>query len=504
MLGKRKIAAFSVVFMGLLWVVFLFGKAWLGFIRYFDPDEFYYLNWGYHFLTGSRPYFDFFFYATPLYLFVSAGAFIFGHGVIPVLVARFFSFVIFLLLGVSISFLFWQLRRSWVAIIPGVVLTVLPIPSDKFIEIRPDTLAMLLVVVGLLIQISWFRKKRGFLAFLSAGFYWLSFLVLQKTIPLLAVGLGMFVIGSLGQLLRKPKEVFIGTWFSLVAATALVWLPFLGWGWLSGDLSLVIYSIFQLPFESQKMWSVYMSMPVDFFFRPNDIYYGHFGYTISFLGNYALWLVGMLVGFMRLVWLVFQWRRTQSYAELTLTLMFLVQVIVYTFYYPVKFIQYLIPASVFVAFYTADVLRLSVAVLAKIRFGKYLSYVVVIMFGFFLYQVFVDTNETKYSATNMGTLRKMINIFSAVPQSEPIFDLNGQTLYYPYPYYGCCIPYGDFAPYLSRPLPSISDSLSQTHTRYIYEGGLPRIERLPMTDKQFIYANYSYESKVDIWMAKNW
>ena len=63
-------------------------------------------------------------------------------------------------------------------------------------------------------------------------------------------------------------------------------------------------------------------------------------------------------------------------------------------------------------------------------------------------------------------------------------------LYNPDPYYACCIPFGQSAEFLSRPLPDLPKALEDTDTKYIAQGGLYRVNTLPYPWQQYIYGKY--------------
>ena len=96
----------------------------------------------------------------------------------------------------------------------------------------------------------------------------------------------------------------------------------------------------------------------------------------------------------------------------------------------------------------------------------------------------------------------MVELYKTIPQTEYILDLDGRTLYYPNPYYVCCLPFGQHEPFLSRPLPSLVDALERTKTGYVYEGELKRIQTLSPVNQAYIYRNYTPSGIANLWARK--
>ncbi len=132
----------------------------MGMFRYFDMDEWAYLNWASHMVGGALPYRDFIMQAGPGFIFLLAPLFWLSTSpLFPIFGARVLVLVLFFLLAVVISLLFFVMRKRWTAIFVLFLLVFLPMPADKFLEIRPDTLAFLLVMLGTLLEVFWMKKK---------------------------------------------------------------------------------------------------------------------------------------------------------------------------------------------------------------------------------------------------------------------------------------------------------------------------------------------------------
>jgi len=67
------------VFAFLLLLYLLYEKYRLGLVRYFDMDEYAYLNWTAHMVSGDMPYRDFLYQLPPGFLIILAPVFFFSR-----------------------------------------------------------------------------------------------------------------------------------------------------------------------------------------------------------------------------------------------------------------------------------------------------------------------------------------------------------------------------------------------------------------------------------------
>ncbi len=494
----------------LLLLFFLWWHWRLGMTRYFDVDEFAHLSWAYQMLSGRKPYVDFLFYIPPGFQLFLMPLFAFGSGVTPFLAGRLVQFGTFVLLAGTTITLFWLMRRSWVAILAGVFLAFLPLPFDKFLEIRPDTLATLMVMMGMVFQILVLKgvTLRGRVTpyqVLAGFFYALSLLILPKVLP--QVGVAIVVA-----LFTKNIRSLLGGFVIPLAVFGL-------WALTLGNLDQVIYSLTKLPVEALKISQTFIMMP-DLFFYPNSIFYGASGWSTGLLVNHAIWIIAIFVAAYRLVapflsvtpayagvqsktkntkdWIPAfagmtrkEQGMTTPWAEFLIAATFFTHVFFYIQIVPLKHTQYLIPIAVFIAFYAADAVDM---VWQKAKHANLLSTGIFLTMFFlasiWLWRVFVAVNTPKLAWTNTDTIRDLTTLYQTIPAAEYILDLTGQTIYYRHPYVACCIHFGQSAPYLSRPLPSLSQALEKTQTKYIFEGGLTRTNTLLPDDQAYITAHY--------------
>jgi hypothetical protein len=188
--------------------------------------------------------------------------------------------------------------------------------------------------------------------------------------------------------------------------------------------------------------------------------------------------------------------------ELLVALQFLVQVVFYVEIVPLKHTQYLIPIAVFVAWYVGDLVwvvrqrvgdapsstrQSSTLVGVSLRAIGGIGLIVGLVF---LYQVFIQSNKVKLTWDNTKTLAEIADLYRKIPQNEPVLDLDGRMLYNPDSFYACCVPFGQSEEFFSRSLPSLPDTLVKTNTKFIVQGELERVNTLPWSDQQYIYANY--------------
>src|SRR5260221_3106065 len=169
---------------GILLGYFFWFRFHLGLVRYMDVDEFAHLRWANFLVQGKRPYIDFLLFFPLGFHWFLAPLFWLGSGTFPILAGRVAMFVVFVGMCAVSGLLFWYMRKnSFLAVTAALLLAFLPMPLDKYIKIRPDNLATLLLLLGMLIQIVSMRTKRVVLNFVAGIIYGVSIVVLTKTIP---------------------------------------------------------------------------------------------------------------------------------------------------------------------------------------------------------------------------------------------------------------------------------------------------------------------------------
>lgn len=481
----------------LLLLIFLWWHWDLGIHRYFDVDEYAHLHWASRYVAGERPYIDFLYFFPPGFLWFLAPLFWWGSGITPLLAGRVLAFLIFLALtAVSIA-VFWSVRRSYLAVVAGAILAFLPLPFDRYIDIRPDNLATLLVYLGMFFQIRFLRsgmKKDG----LSSGLlYGASLVVLTKTFPQVMVALAVgllsefkpplrFGVSGLGQSLvatvRKNKPLLAGFFFPL--AIFFLWALFLG------NTGTVFYSLTKLPFEANRISQFFIMQP-SLFFYPNEVLYGSGGFNQGLLANHFVWIIGLAFGIYRFFTPYLIRGKEYLWEEVLLSGTLIVHIMIFVLFVPLKHTQYLIPIGVLVSFYVADATLTLWKTMRKHPIGVLVFAGVWVIGAAFLYRTFLSVVIPKRTWTNDMSLSTAQTIYTMIPADEFVLDLDGLMLYNPDPYYACCVPFGQFAQFLSRPLPTLTSTLEETQTKYIYQGELKRVSTLDPLDQMYIAEHFT-------------
>ncbi len=447
------------VFILMVLFAYLFYWRWqVAATRFFDIDEFAYLHWTAAVARGERLYTDVFSYFTPGFFWVMTPVFwIMGRSAQVFPIARVISFVFFLGSLGALCYV-WKITKNatW-ALLPAVILAFLPMPYDKFLEIRPDNLAALLGLLGLIGQI------RGWWLF-SGLTYSASLFVLAKGVPVVAVG-------ALFALLRRAPRRF---WAGLI----LPWVLFFVF---SENFSTVWYSLTRLPFEVYKS-AVNYPMEANLFFYPNASFYGGNGITPGLVVNHALWVLAILVGAYRLV-------TSTSLEELLIPAVFFVSVLGYVKYFPLKHSQYLIPIALFVAYFAADGLAAFFTWFTRAA-GAAAAAVVLIGFAYLLSAISVQVNSTKLLATQKPQLDEINRLLRTVPPDARVVDLEGRAVFWPDGYAIAALPFDTFFGYLTRPPQTLAASLAAGPADYVYQGDSGRLGMLSPENLSYVRTHF--------------
>lgn len=452
--------------------------------RFFDVDEFSYMHWTAQVARGEHMYTDFFSYFTPGFMWAFAPIFwIYGVSVQVFTAARAVSFVIFLGILGSLGYLF-GITRGWKwAILPVILLAFLPMPYDKFLEIRPDNLAILLAILGVIGETLAIRGKKKIFWLLTGLTYSASLFVLAKTAPIVAVGVAIAVI-SARKNLKKLLIFFLGL--------VVPWILFFFVSWASGNFDVVWYSLTRLPFEAYKTAAYYYYMGVNLFFYPNAWFYGGNGYTIT-LGlvvNHIIWIIGLLFGAYRLVTPIRKGREHEALVELLLAGIFFVSVAAFAKFFPFKHTQYLIPIAVFVAYYAGDGLAIVFEWIE--RAGGFASLVIVLIgLVYVLTTVTKDINKDKTLYANAYELKELAIMIRTIPHTARVVDLEGRMVFWQEGYPVSSLPIDDVLSSVSRRPPPLMQYLASNPADYIYDGESNRIKGLSSENLTYIRAHFA-------------
>lgn len=482
----RLMSKWTFLLLAILLAFLLYWRWQISLVRFFDIDEFSYMHWAAQVAHGQRQYVDFLSYFTPGFFWVFAPIFwIMGKTAQVFIAGRVVSFIVFLSILSALSYL-WKITRNvkW-AVLPAIILAFLPMPYDKLLEIRPDNLSALFMLLGVIGEIRAMQTKK-YMWWLTAGLaYSASLFVLTKTIPVVAVGGIVAVISEVSfqslKSLKAPKSLMyfgaglIGPWILFFAGTAL-----------AGHFPVVWYSLTKLPFEVYKS-SLVFPMEADLFFFPNASFYGGTGHTITLglITNNVLWILAAVIGVYRL----FTADRKHLLSEILIALAFFVQIYGYVKFFPAKHSQYLVPIALFVAYYAADGLALFFEWLR--RAGGNLS-LGILLFGF-VYLLVVTTigvNGSKLTNTNVGQLGVVTELLKIIPPGARVVDLEGRMLFWPEGYPVCCMTVDRALQYATRRPEPFARYLDTYPAQYIWDGSQDRTAVFDPVNQKYIFAHY--------------
>ncbi len=489
-LGKRSLPIALLGFIAVL--LFLWEKMRLGQARYFDADELAYLHWAHNVFDGRLPYKDFLSYVPPLYYSLLSLLFRVVDGITILSSARLLAFVIFVFLCVGLVLLFAKARNNTYAMYAAVFLAFLPMPADKFIEVRPDNFATLVALFATLMHGIALAEHRNLRFWGTAGvLYGLSFFILPKTVPQIAVAgmvTALWWLFAPHPMKQKTQRVltFIGGGL-LPFGFFVLWILFqLGPRWYD----TVAYSLLQLPLEVNRLGIQFPLQP-DLFFYPNSVLYGRDGWGISLIVTHVLWLAGIFTAAVRLVTPFIPGGRKEVFRELLLAGSFFAYTIAFMYGYPMRHSQYLIPVAVFIAFYSADFMGLLLSWCDKTFTGRVVGILALTALLYGAVRLTAHTTEAKMRYSNAEDYAVLSYALNSIPNGAYVFDLVGSTIYFRDPFYVSAVPFGQWVPYVSRPFGSVVDALEKTDTRYIYEGRLARLESLSPETTSYVRRTFS-------------
>lgn len=434
---------------GIVLLILLVFRLQISLTRFFDVDEFTYLHWTGDLVRGLKPYVDFFLFVPPGFLWFLAPVVRVFWGSVDVFIAgRIVAFLIFLGILGSLGYLWKITRGTKHLLLPAIILAFLPMPYDKFLEIRPDNLATLIGLIGL---ISLIRKKY----FWAGVCYGVSLLILPKSLPQVMVAL--LIAPSIARGIAVPFFIF-GVW-----ALTL------------GDLGKVWYSLTKLPFEANQIGRYFIMEPHLFFF-PNASFYGlpaqagGNGVTPGLLVNHAVWIIGLFAG---IIALLTRWNTR----DLLISGSFFALVYSYVEFFPLKHSQYLIPIAVFVSYYAA------------VAFSKLKEAILLLVLVMFVFVAW-DVNRIKLTWTNDVQRNQTGELLKIIPKDSEVFDLEGRLMFWNNSYPICCLPMGSFTPLLSQKPEALAKVLEKQQTQYIFQGDTGRFTTLAASDEAYIREFY--------------
>lgn len=465
---------------GLL-VFFVYWKYRLGITRYFDIDEYAHLHWAFNFFSGVKPYSQFLYFFPPLYLLILYPLFmIAGKTFFLLTLARFQAFTFFLFLLFVLFLLVRKVRGVKTALLSVVILSFLPIPADKLLEIRPDTISTAIAILGMLFLIYSFEKKKYL--FLSGFCYGLALLIVPKVLFFLPAVLVIVLINFWNKIWKVSDLWRIALGFMPPIIFTLLFFVAMG------NPANAIYYSTKFISSASKILGDRFPMRPELFFYPNDIFYGEFGINPTLILNLIIYILAGSWGIIKLVSFLDNKSYRESIVELLLSISFIANFIAFIKYFPMKHTQYFIAFAPFIAFYFSDML---LSLYGRLQ-GKtrILFSLLFLIFLLFIGWQGNKMNSIKANWNNDITFKHLKTVKDLIPPEDYVFDLYGETLFYKDPYYICCVSYGEYIEAFNRKLPSLADSLRQTQTKYIFTMTNTRLGALPPLDARFINDHY--------------
>ena len=495
----------------------LYWRVTVGMTRFFDVDEFTHIHWAANMAKGQRMYIDFFTFFTPVfYWFLQPLFWIFHNNPSVFLAGRVVALGLLVSNAFLISILFARLRSVTWFLLPMMIFLWLPMPYDKITELRPDNLALVFALLGVWLQIEglWGRKFLGFhLYFWSGIMYALMMLTLVKMVPFLVIGGLVWLtdkeVWKEIRLIIKGKLKIPSLWNTSLGfpmSLIVVGVLFLLWGLSLGNFSVVWYSLTKLALESNR-WTKFTVMEPHLFFFPNGSFYGGVtAITKALIANHAVWVIGGIMGTIRLFspYVTADGDGRKARAELLLAGIWFTLVAIYVVFYPLKHSQYLIPIAVFVAFYFADACT-SLFIGFRRMFGKNGERIgsVIVLCGI-VWTLVVTTpevNMVKLTWTNQAQIEQTQIMLATIPKNSEVFDMEGRMIYWPDAYYVCCLPFGGYIDYLSRRPEPLSLVLERKKVPYLFQGRTGRFSQLSWDEQQYIRSHYT---PVEGWGEELW
>ncbi len=455
-------------------------------IRYFDNDEFSHMHWVWLMASGKIPYRDFFFYITPFFQWIQIPIFLLPPGGYVLLIARLSQLVTYL----AVTFLIYMLSRKFAdkttAILAAVIFLTFPMTFDKTIDIRPDTLMMLLYLIPVYIAIN-SKPLTPLLLVLGGASISLGFLMLPKILFAIPALLYLFMLTK--QILR-PKNIVLFLLGALIPAIILmVYLVSHGIlqdAFLAITRDSVAVNAGKSPFSP---WKALSPWPL--------VYMAEGGPSLPWYVNTGIWITA-------LAGLILYFIKKPAFG--VFFLLYFAAGILFLFLFPAPYLQYFFPLSVFAAFLSAYLYIYCIRALIRLagtlhvpKFGigiMILSYgVLALLLGTsFTQQYLLRVSPGMANTEQMSVIADLPMIRSG----ESVYDMVGSYVFRPDGYFICCHPYQEFVDNLSRKVPTLRESLIATKTKFII------LDRTGMSLWQPRVADLDFLKKNYLPSAKNW
>lgn len=422
-----------------VFTVLLAARLHLAFVRYVDADEFAHLHWSYLLLRGFLPYRDFFMNFTPLYAWSLIPSAMIQSSV-GVIMARLLQFAVYASLTTLIFGTATRItKRVHTGLMSAIVFMSFPVLFDKTLELRPDTLMTLLLLVVLYMLIG--KKQQTRTALMYVGIMLgLSFLMLQK-----AVFVFPAVIYLLLTLPNKKTTVrYTGIGLMIPVLLLLAYLS--RFNLISESYETIINGSVWLKAGEGAFspWLLFSPFPL--------IYLDRGGITIPWVVSTILWLMTPI----GIVLLYTIHKRAGTACALYLACGFLM-----LFIFPTPFVQYLIPLA------AISSIACGIAFNALFLRSNPVKMTIAGILSICLIASFYLQYEQRRVNTNAEQLGVIDDILAISRPDESVYDMVGSYVYRPDGYYICCNIYSTFAHNLAKKLPPLRQSLIDTRTKFI-------------------------------------
>ena len=190
------------------------------------------------------------------------------------------------------------------------------------------------------------------------------------------------------------------------------------------------------------------------------------------------WLVNSTIWVLAAIGLVILWKKQRKIA-FAMTLYFAFGTLL-LFMFPVPFIQYFIPLTVMASILVGFVLQ---------RFKTVLKVIIVITI---ITSFFIQYRERiAPGAGNSEQLQVLRDVLAVSGPDETFYDMVGSYVFRPDGYFICCHPYGEFIDKLSRPAPTLRESLVRRQTKFLVMDRVGFVFwQTPTPDLSFLLSNY--------------
>jgi hypothetical protein len=499
---KRSLSVFSIVYAlitvgAITYLLYLRYK--LGQTRYFDIDEFAHLHWAFNYYTGLKPYTQFFYFFPPLFLLALRPIFsLVGQPSVQILLTARTVVFIFYVFSTILLFVLTCLIRGWKrALMVALFFVSLSLPSDKWLEIRPDGLATALTLLGMVFLVAGFGSKKRVFFVLSGFAYALSLGVVSKMLFFVGIA-GITILSPMILLpLRETHPEGVRVWkevrghillFAIGAIIPTVVILYMFFQ--SGDAIKAFTLTTTIASNATKVLGKKFFIGPNFYFWPNDVFYGTMGFSLNWNVNFVLWVLSIFFSI--------RWLFGSDKKRFLLSASFLVNLMAYVAFFPLKHAQYLVPLAPFVSYFAVEGvmgifgrsrhIARTLRIPEKIILPIFSIFLTVILTLVFLGGKQMHDLKLRWNSPSVTQFYK--EMYALLPFSQPILDLTGVSIFAKDPYYYCCLPYGQYEEALPFPIPSLEKALRSNQVPIVYTNDGGRLDVLPLQQATLIREHY--------------